>query len=219
MKPHFFLMVLALSLTGFGAAPRQQLDPNKIYRREIQLEVNGLKGEGVLVALKSSKYVIKGKSKNDFDLLTISTCHRDFKAEKLGNEFEYEYEPVSGLEDMGGCPLRISGFDAKGAHSWGLVDFEDDLAKAQATLKCNGVIREAHGVSVCQSREGLIQEIKFMISMRISPDQTCPMPLASDEKTFQFPIAPKECVYAFMSLDGQIHRLTTIGYQGILLED
>lgn len=219
-RPISLLMLgcMSLALMGFApSVPRQALDSDKTYRRDIALDVNGFEGEGVLVAKRAKRYVIKGESKSKLDLLTLTTCHRDFKAERLKNSFEYVYEPISGIEDTGACPMQISAYDMRGVHSWALIEFEDASAALPARVKCNGTDRQYGGVSICQSREGLTQEISFESAVMVAPEPECPMPMPTDKKTFVFSIAPRECVYAFMSEHGKIHRLTTIGFQGTIL--
>ena len=54
--------------------------------------------------------------------------------------------------------------------------------------------------------------------MRVSPDKKCPLP-KTEGKEFVFPIKKGECVYVFMNSAGEIHRLTTIGYEGVLIRD
>lgn len=212
-------LVAAMLMAMAPALPRQTIDPDKVYRRDISLTVNGQKGVGVMVAKATKRYLIQGETRHQIDLLTITTCHRDYKAENLKKVFEYIFEPVDGVETSGGCPMQISAYDMNGVHSWALIDFEDAGATVPAKMKCNGEVKTFSGASICQSREGLTQEIEFETPMKVAPEKDCPMPIPEDHKTFVFPIAPRECVYAFMDEKGALHRMTTIGFQGTLLRN
>lgn len=202
----------------------QGLDENMVYRRDAALKVNGVSADGTFVASRAPKYRIEISTKGNLDLLTITTCHREFSAEKLRsgffgkNRFEYEFIPVEGIEDVGGCPLAIGGYEAeKGRHSWAFVDFETPEATLPARVLCNGTDRQSRGVSICQSREGLLERIAFDVPVEVSPDPGCPLPPSIDKKLFEYPVNKGLCVYAFLARDGRFHRLTTIGYEGIVI--
>lgn len=220
------LLLIALVPTvglAFSSAPRQDLDPQKVYAHDIQLTVNGIQGQGIMVVPKAESYTISGISRGSADLLTITTCHRDVALYPGKNKFEYIYQPSESLEARGGCPLHIGAYDKKGQHAWAIVDFEDDEAKLPGFLKCNGYGKTWDGVSICQSRQTLVQFIEFKVPVRTSPSSNCPMPGSVDGKgmRFEFPIVRGECVYAFMEQGGahRIHRLTTIGYESVLLRE
>jgi len=56
-KMQRLLLLLLLGCSGVS----QELDPGKIYRRDIEINVNGHQGDGVLVVPRSAKYEIKIK--------------------------------------------------------------------------------------------------------------------------------------------------------------
>lgn len=200
----------------------QKLDPEIFYKRDMEISVNGHKITGAGVVPRSGQYEIKGVAKGTLDLFTLTTCHREITREGLDEEFSEKLYPVRGLEDAGGCSLQLGGYERKrGRHSWGFVDFEDAQATLPATLKCNGDVRRNNGVSVCQSRAGLIESIEFDAPVRVRPDPECPIPDSANKKTFVFPLPPKACVFAFREIDppNRVHRLTTLGYDGILIRE
>lgn len=219
------LVVLALLSStsfGFSSAPQQQLDPKKVYKYDIKLTVNDVSGIGTLVVPRAKKYVVKGETSGKLDLLTITTCHRDISWSPSGNKFEYIYEPSESLESNGACPLFVGGYDKKGQHSWGIVEFEGEQEKLPGLLKCNGYGQTFNGVSLCQSRQSLIQFIEFENPVKTATSGNCTLPVALKEgRRYEFPIVKGHCVYAFMEIEGQkrIHRMTTIGYEGILLRE
>ena len=88
-----------------------------------------------------------------------------------------------------------------------------------AHVICNGLEYDSKGVTVCQSRSGLIQRIVFKSNVLVSPDEGCPI---SDIKGLSFDIILKEgkCTYAFMDAsNGLIHRFTAYGYKEILIRE
>lgn len=217
----FWPLLLLLGCAGFSSAPRQVLDPKQLYRQDIQLVVNGIKGDGVMVVPQADVYSIQGTSHGALDLLTITTCHRDVSSSPGGTRFAYEYNPRKSLEGNGACPLLVGAYDKKGQHGWAIVEFEDDTATLPSFLACNGVGRRFNGVSICQSRHGLTQMIEFDAPVKVSPDFGCPMSAAKEDgKRFEFPIVKGTCVYAFKDVSsGKIHRLLTYGYESILLRE
>jgi len=216
------LLLVSCTAHAFSSAPVQELDPKKVYKHDIKATINGVSGVGVLVVPKAHSYTITGESAGNLDLLTITTCHRDVSWSPNAKKFTYEYTPSESLEANKSCPMLIGGYDKKGQHAWAMIDFETDEAKLPALLKCNGYGQTFNGVSICQSRFSLTQFIEFKTPVRVLPQKDCPMsePLNGGTR-FEFPIVKGYCVYAFMETapEKRVHRLTTIGYESILLRE
>lgn len=205
------------------------IDMSKLYRKDMSIEVNGLKGKGTLVVPQSNYYEFKIKGIANLDLFTISTCSREITQEEAGGtgwftnkkKFEFKFEPLP-IEMQPGCPIRLSALtksDPK--HSWGYVDFQDNKHTLTATLQCNGRWIKSAGVSICQARKGLIQKISFQSETKVSQAGDCRFQTESDvSQAFEFTVSQGECVYLFKDTKGErFHRLTTIGYDQIILED
>ncbi len=233
------IVLLLTSCSAFDV--KQAVDPDTIYKRDFELNVNGQKGTGILVAKYAKEYKIHMRSKGKLDLLTIESCHRSESFEKASNmeevtvrrffrkkkklkkdssAFEYIYKPVPGIEDVSSCPLLIGGYDEKGRHSWAMIEFESPQWILEGHLGCNGDKESALGVSACQSKEGLIQLISFDVPVKISPDPQCPIEQLSP-KEFQLEIRKDHCAYVFMESEGEkrIHRLITVGFEKILFRE
>lgn len=206
----------------------QPLNPETIYKRDMIVSVNGLNGDGVLVVPRNITYKLHITAQGDLDLFTFTTCHREETAEDAANvtersgifrrqitkkrEIKLDYSPTK-IEQSGGCPVFLGGFEEqKGRHSWGLIDFEGPDTVLPATVYCNGKETKANGVSICQSREGLIQGIKFEQKVFVSPDAPCDLGKTSGDY-FEFQIRKGTCVYAFMDAQQRVHRFTTLGYE------
>lgn len=216
--------------TSCAPMPVQQVDKDKFYKRDMLLNVDGIEREGVMVVPSAAVHQFDVTLKGKADLFTLDSCHREISRENAGQgglfgdrkRVTLDYRPVIGLEDTGSCVVRLGGYERTGGrHSWALIDFEDPKTTLPAKVKCNGEQFETNGVAVCQSKEGMIQEIGFQVEVNVVASPECPMPIPDDRKTFQFKIAPRECVYNFLEIapkeKRREHRLTTLGYSEILI--
>lgn len=223
------MILLLLILLIAGCAEYQVLEVDKYYKRDIGLEVNGKRYEGVTVIPRANKYEIIVKPKGNMDLILIRSCHREHSFEKkskkflwikLGeNKFKYTYNPTP-KEREKACPLRVEVYEAKnGRHSWALIDFEHPDYQLPSRLTCNGEIRTPNGVAVCQAKAGLIQTIEFPeIVQFATPDEGCVRPKFVDG-AFDWQISKGECLYITTARDGRKHRMTAIGYEGVLVRE
>lgn len=224
------LLLLAASLGGCSSPP-QPLSPDVLYIRSIDLDVNGTPANGTLVAPRKDKYQITIKSKGNMDLLLIKSCHREWYGEKISgrgwfqnnSSYVYQYAPDPDLE-MHECPLEISSLDAtKGAHAWGYIDFEDPKYILPVTLQCNGSTDHYGGVSICQARAGLIQEIVFDTDVIAKPSAKCGLGNVAgtflEGKRFVFEQPVGACFLTFMEklAPRRMHRMTLIGYSDIVV--
>lgn len=226
----FFALLVLVSCNG----EKMPVASSEVfYKRDMILEVGGVKGEGALVVPLKNVIPFLVTARGDLDLFTFTTCHREETAEDAGNvtertgwlfkrtitkkrEVKLDFRPTL-IEGAGGCPVMLGGYEqSKGRHSWGFVDFETPEATLPAILNCNGLVLSVNGVSVCQARMGLIQSIKFPVSVRVSPEASCDLGKTEGD-SFEFPIPKGQCVFAFMAQDERIHRLTTLGYEQILI--
>jgi hypothetical protein len=224
-------LILAFGLVFMGgcASVPQSLDPAILYARALQLTINGADYQGVAVVPKAATYKIEIKSQGKMDLLLIKSCHREWYGEKVGskgffqktNSYLYEYTPDPDLERRD-CPLEISALDASsGAHAWAFVDFEDPGYALPATYQCNGETDHYGGVSVCQSRKGLTEEISFDVPVIVENTPGCQLGDGrfSDGRVFPFQ-APdgRFCHVTFMEMAParRKHRTTWIGYSDIV---
>lgn len=227
-------LCLILVFTGCVDTNKMPIVKSEVfYKRDMILDVAGVKAEGVLVVPISERVPFHITARGDLDLFTLTTCHREETAEDASNvtertgwlfkrtitkkrEVKLDFKPTA-LEAKGGCPVMLGGFEEqKGRHSWGLVDFETPEATLKAVLSCNGQVIVTNGVSICQSRASLIQSIKFLVPVTVSPDPGCEIGKTSGQE-FEFSMPQGQCVYAFLDKDNNIHRLTTLGYDQILI--
>lgn len=198
----------------------QRLDPQIYYKKDMKVRVNGYVGNGVLVVPKSSEYDIKAWFKGEGDLVTMSTCHREVEWEDLGSREEFKFKPVKGMEDNGKCLMELAAYEHKrGRHSWAIIDFENTLFQLPALVKCNGSTYNSRGVTICQSKEGLYQQISFPEPVTFSKLSKCePLPISNDGKVSKFKMPNRECTFIFKGKEtGRLHKIMLVGYEEIII--
>jgi hypothetical protein len=220
------LALVAIAL-GCTSVP-QKLDPKVFYKRDMILDVDGHRGTGTLVVPRRERYRVSVEARGKLDLFTFTTCHRELVRERAWDSWlkkkkaKVDYVPVPGLEDAPACPVELGGYERiKGRHSWALLDMEDPQTTLPAVVKCNGGVYNSRGVTVCQSRAGLLQEITFPSAVRVSPDAGCELRPSKNNRVFLFDMPRRKCVYLFRerAAGRREHRLTTLGYESILIRE
>jgi hypothetical protein len=217
-------MIALLLLLASCTTVDQKLKTDEFYKRDMIIEFEGVKSEGFVVLPKRNSYKLRFHAKGKLDLFTLTTCHREITAEKIrggifnqvGTEYEMQFTPIEGIETSN-CPIFIGGYDEqRGRHSWGAIEIADPSMDLEAQTLCNGEKRNHKGISICQSKEGLIQEISFPEPVRTAFEGSCKMD-SPDGKTFLYEMIKGECAFVFMAKDGRMHRLTTLGYEKIIV--
>ncbi len=237
---YILALLLLISCTALDTKPTQKLALETTYKRDMVVTVNGVTEEGVLVVPMRGMNEIKVQARGDLDMFSLQTCHREWAKEKAWNvtekiksglfgwgsraitdkrKVEFVYSPVRGIEDMGACPLQLSGYAKAGQHSWAFIDFKTDSFSLQGNLLCNGTTTIFDGVGACQARKGLIQVMSFRNEVFMSPDPGCEIG-PTFGKEFSFPINSGICVYRIKDrMTGAIGKVTLIGYDSILIRE
>lgn len=205
--------------------PTQPINPQVLYPRDIRIKVNddkNIRDAGMLVApYRLGTYKLKFRTYGsipNFDVVVIETCHRHVKLEKQGDTFYYDYTPTH-LERTEYCPMHIKGYDLKGRHSWGFIDFANIIRPMAASLQCNGERTEnAVGSMVCQNKIGLMTQLITEDKSIVFPSEGCEIESVKSEQVYEWKIKPGFCVYLFQSKTTRRQvRLTTFGYEEILV--
>jgi hypothetical protein len=170
-------------------------------------------GTAVLPDLEKYNMVIDSHAKIDF--FVSKSCHEENTSEnpnkglfKKKDKFYLEYSPT--VEKGKTCPLYLGAYSRRSKFGTALIAFESPRFKLPAIVECNGNTEHYNGVSICQSREGLIQQITFQEPVLIEkpvkgpavrPEGMIPCPalkLSKDQKSVKiFKIPPRECIYFF----------------------
>lgn len=201
-----------LVITGCQTLSPELLDKEKTYKRTLRFEVDGIESYGTHVASKKTQYSFRFYLPEKPNMIELTSCHRDEILYDPGRKLDYTYRPSPGIEDQPACLLEIAAFDEKGKNYWALIDFSLE-EKLPAKINCNGKSYISSGVTICQSKAGLIQTIEFDKPVKAVNQERCPKMQKMRDNFFEYVIAKGKCLYLFS--DGKDeHRLTTLGYDG-----
>lgn len=207
------------------------------YEKDLKVEVFYLDrgwislGEisGMGVIPESTHYKIRVRPEGKADLLTVTSCHREWKSpdpkKEGGGWFKqgyYEFAIEVSKEHELSCPIETGVFEKSyGRHGWGLLVIRSKRDNMDATVKCNGATTEAYGASVCQSRERLLQSIHFKEPVKVVSEKGCDIEEPTDSKNFFFQLHTGECVYYFVNKNNptKAHKLVTYGYSKFILRE
>lgn len=231
----FVIFLAYLMTTGCVTAPTDEDTKDKTYLHDLKVEVNGEKFVGIGVANLSTRYGIEISPDDQIDWVLWGTVHQEHPDRKpntgwFNKKYDFQYYPKKGFEDSTASPLHIWILNKSNRKAgFALVDFVDARPEIQlpAVLSCNGEVFNCKknekqckaGVSICQSAQGLVQQIDFETEViHTEVDGPCKVMPIEKGKSFRFEVAGGECAYYFTSniktADGKrlSHRLTTIGY-------
>jgi len=188
---------------------------------------------GVGVLPHRDSYDIEVTSYGKLNLFTMTTCHREDTSEnpddgifRRNGQIKINYKPA--LEKGRACPLYISAYNRKQKHAWGILAFDNPRFKLKSKHECNGKKYPANGVSICHSREGLLQRIEFENEvLQIKPTQggaekkePCPLLPTKDNKIFEYKMPSRECIYGFIDKKTkQVAQHYTSGYEELIVRD
>jgi len=234
-----FLLPLLFLLTGcLSTLPVQKLNPATYYVNDVCVTYHISKkkeiefcGVGTLPYADSYDLTIQNKGKLNFFAMT--TCHREKTTEnydksifRKDGKIRINYKPT--LEKGKACALYIAAFNRRGKHGWLAIFFEHPNFKLKAKIECNGKEYTGNGVSVCQARKELIERISFeneVVPMKpvtgpAERKEPCPKLTTKDNKTFEFLMPTRECIYGFVERKTRnVHQFNTIGYEQLIVRD
>lgn len=211
------LIILFFSLMFLSCEVTQELKPEIYYQRDLEITENGTVYNGVGILPEKSKYEITVKQKEEINLVIISTCHRVMKDYPNDDSYKFIFTPIALEKDN--CGIDIDTYNKNGHHRFGHLELYSKGFGLSAKLACNGLEKEWIGFSICQRKEGLIQEITFKENMVLSTKARCALPMTTDNKTFRIlDSSIGQCTYIFKSQLGIEHKLKVITYDGILID-
>lgn len=214
MKKLFSLILLAACTTPPGPVS----DTSSIFKHELEMYVESYTHIGVGNVVSDSKEIEIEIPAKKTKLITITSCHRE-QIYRGVNERKWSlfYNPRNGIEDKNYCPLDIKVFYESGHIAYGFLDFkyEKELT-IPAKVSCNGKQRDTIGFSICQSRKGLIQRLKFSNNPHPKMQKGCK--LDKGKLLGEYFIRPdkNKCVYLFQLSNGSRYRFVTLGYEEIV---
>lgn len=229
LAPFLFLLFLSgcdtftAALDYFkNAGDTLEAPPLYKNRADIEITINGETFDGIATTDLKPEIKIEIESKARLYVLTIETCSRHLSYSRVdktwyggvGKKFKYTFKPNS-VEADGNCPMFIKAIDLNGVSAWGMVQFKTNET-INAILSCNGQNQSVNGLSFCQTKHSLIQEITFLKPIeRFIAGEFCTIEKKTD---LIFEVRPKLgfCFATFLS-GGEVHRLTILGYESVFV--
>lgn len=238
MKYLFTLFFLITSCTHSLNTP-QKLEPEVFYNRDLKMKLTGYVGdgknsrviwsdhdwqEGVAVAPMAEHYKFEVKAAGKHDVLRFKSCNRSDKVESKGKNYDYYYSPLDGLENSSDCIIEVESYHKKLKHGYGLIVLNDENYTLGSTTLCSGKVSVNHGVSLCQSQAGLVQRVvlprEAVVISGEKNGQFCKKPVRINERTFEYIMPRRLCVYTFTdveTLEDHLHYM--VGYESDIIRD
>lgn len=217
-------ILLLLIFAESCKTPTTDMKPEINYKMDMLITNKQYEARGMIVLPEKELYSIILESKGKFNYFTFRTCSREVAKENASRRLNHykvqvNYRPNL-IERLNGCTVEVRGFEVKGRHSRGFIDFFDSSMTLDASLVCGASTKTWLGVSVCQERKGLIQSITFPSYVMYKTTPECEWK-KKEGQVFEFEIKRGLCQYIFMEKVGgyRVHRLTTYGHEGILIRE
>jgi len=231
----FYKFIILILFLFIGCATvKQELNPKTYYKRNMKLKYAGKTYHGVGILPKADVYKFVFESWGKMDEFSFSTLHRyetmeDARKGKIfpnKRKVEFVFKPTIETVGRNTCVIRADSASVKGKHSFGNFIIKSDDAMLPAIISCNGTIKKEIGISMCQSKLGLIQVIEFKTPVVFSPEfsgeinQECVKIKyeVENNKKFTYRLPRRECVFEFMEVapPGRIHKMFTIGFEEVI---
>lgn len=241
-----FAVMLANSLLGCASIPdtidntlgnanqKTEAGPLYKYRADLKLSFveNGKEYNGTTATLLNGPMSIRIKSLIDIDRVQITTCARQDVCEKTGDcpvamKIEdgwfgaagktavYNFTPSKKELEGYTCPIYIEVFSGNSLISWGMIGFRTD-ENLPVHVSCNGQDWTFSGVTVCQSKGGLDQQMSFDQDIVTFRAEASCHATQLDKRNFN--IRPENGFCRATFYDGKNwHRAIFIGYQQVLV--
>lgn len=220
-----------LFLTSCNTLPIQnaQEQAEQTFKKDLVVRVDDTTyiGTGVLPNKLGYKITIKPKEK--IDRLILQTCHRDETVDKprtgwMNNEYTFNFIAQGGIENMGSCPIEIAALNKNTKNQFAYFDIQDIRKEIslKAHVKCNGTYKEFTGVGVCQSAEGLTQQVFFKEPVLVEGvGEKCAGFRTTDGFYYEWEMKRDKCIYYFVAKTKHQNgsrlafRLNAIGYTSV----
>lgn len=236
-----FLIILVIAalvafiMVNLGCAvspvATQPAAPPAVNKFDMFGTINGQSFTGAGVIPIANSYDMKISSRADVNMIMVQTCHRNFTADDVikqgwlqqNRTYDYKWTPAPGIEDSGSCLIRIGSYNKNvgGQNAWAIIDVETPDMTLPAVNECDGDLSEVKGVSMCQTKAGLIERLIFDVPVKVDtaaiPVQ-CRGLLDLAGKVWEYQAGLGECVVIFdeVAVPHRMHRHTTEGYNNVI---
>lgn len=221
-----FLFIFGL-LAGCATAPKEPMLHNfDYYRAEMVFTIAGRTYKGLAVTPQAQSINIALQSPVALDRLEISSCSRHVVMRDVDqgsggwwgsqdHSTTYQYSPTD-IELQGNCPLHFQAFSKDVQKAWGMVFMRNDQS-LPSHMSCNGSMDGPWaGISICQTKAGLQEEIKFDLPVKYAATPECLITPQPDNKTFQVRSSGGFCKATFS--DGtRFNDLILLGYSQVVI--
>ena len=232
MRNFFIQITLLCFIVSCALTPTVdvQKQAEQTYRKDMPVTIDGVNYFGTAVLPQQLSYKITLYPREKISRLIVQTCNREMVVDKpkqgwFNNAYSFTYVPLPGAETGKLCQLEIAALNENTRNSFFFAEFDDtrEEISLQGFLRCNGNYQVSRaGVSVCQSAEGLTQQIFFQEVVKIGRIQEgCNVPESDDNVFWDFVPNKNKCSYYFVAdiraKNGKrkAHRLTTLGYSSV----
>lgn len=225
MKSFVISALLMSALSGCASVKSAMNDSYTSYRAEMFFAIGTRSYRGLALAPPAASTTVTLTSPIPLDRLEISSCGRHevyrevdkrsgwFGKTSSGYEMAYTYKPTE-QEATGMCPLMFQAFSKEAQKAWGMLFFKSDQGLS-SVMYCNGVKWEFSGLSVCQTKAGLEQMLKFEVPVKYEASPECSI-ATTDNKTFMVRSRNEFCKASFS--DGHLFQdMVLLGYKQVVI--
>ena len=207
--------LLALLLTGCAGVSQKSTvgQPLWSYRADMGMMAGPSTFEGMGVTKLFGSIPIQVNSPVALDRLQVTTCARAEVYENVKNPFTFDYVP-SPRETDGLCPMYIEAYSKDQLTSWGFLGFRQ-TETLPAHIWCNGEGYTYAGLSVCQTKTGLEQQLDFKKPVKFIAEKSCNLTTSDNQSFLAKP--DKGFCRATFTAGGEYHRLIMLGYDSVLI--
>ncbi len=214
-----FVILCEVFLSGCADTHTKTLKPYYAYRAEMLFTFGGNTYEGLAVTKLTGPIDIQIYSPITLNRVEISTCSRHEVIrnttkgwfDSVKNTMVYRYIPTA-YELEGHCPIHFQAFNDHVQKAWGMIAFRNDQTMP-ARMDCNGVGWSFSGISMCQTKAGLEQQLVFKSPTEFEATPECKIE-TTDKLKFQVRSTVGWCKATFT--DGkEFHDLIQLGYEEV----
>lgn len=191
----------------------------------MQITVDEVTFDGMAVTAIGEKDIAL-VSKAKLNYLAIDSCARENVVQNVdsgwfggvGKTYSYHFAPTR-YETEYPCPLYIQAVSADGITAWGYLFWRTD-EHLPAVFDCNGHHRPFSGVSICQTKTGIRQEIFFDREVQHVESQNCEVSMdVKTKNAYVIATHGNGFCYATFTDGKELHRVVLLGYDQVIVRD
>lgn len=215
----FIIYAVAGCATGAGDQKTEQ--PFYHYRAELTFKFGPYFYDGMVPVKVTGPIDIQIYSPITLNRVEVSTCSRHEVIrntakgwfDKVSNTMTYHYVPTA-KELEPDCPVFFQAYNDHVQKAWGMVGNNTDEG-LRGHVDCNGQGVDYSGLTMCQTKAGLEQQLTFKVPVEFEATELCSIK-SKDSKTFDIRSGVGICKAVFS--DGEhSHSLLLLGYDMVIV--